>query len=89
MEQYYVHNIFTTNFIRQVVIGRFKSDVSIGPKLKLAIVHNIFGFKGLRIMFGGQNYFWSNDTFTTFSQQILYEKLLLVGLNVMLVLGLN
>ena len=38
-------------------------------------------------MFGGQNYFWNNITFTTFSQQILYDKRLVVGLKVMLVLA--
>ena len=35
-------------------------------------------------MFGGKNYFWNNITFTTFSQQILYDKQLVVGLKVML-----
>ena len=35
--------------------------------------------KGLRIMLEGQNYFWSNVIFTIFSQQILCDKLLLVG----------
>ena len=38
------------------------------------------GRERLRIMFGGQFFFFLNNAmFTIFSQQILYDKLLLVG----------
>lgn len=43
------------------------------------IVILFFLFKGLRIMFWGQNYFCENEMATTFFQQIIGSKLLLMN----------
>ena len=47
-------------------------------------------FKGVKgLCLRDHNYYWSNTTSITFLQQILYEKLLLVDIKVMSILGPN
>ena len=88
-QKYFWNNIASTTFVQQILYKKLFLFGFFLANFFCCFFFFLGGvvFKWLRIMYRGQNYFWNNTTSTKFSQQILYNKLLLVGLNVMLVLG--